>query len=150
MKTKLHARLATTLATGLLSLTVWAQSATPLKIVVPFNPGGGSDLFARTVAPGLSQSLKRPVIVENRGGAGGIIGADAVAKAAPDGSTALVSDFGVYSISPSLYPNLPYAAKDLQPVVELARFPNVLVVPTNSPFNTLRDLLDAARKAPGT
>jgi hypothetical protein len=63
MKTKLHARLATTLATGLLSLTVWAQSATPLKIVVPFNPGGGSDLFARTVAPGLSQSLKRPVIV---------------------------------------------------------------------------------------
>jgi tripartite-type tricarboxylate transporter receptor subunit TctC len=50
----------------------------------------------------------------------------------------------------TLYPNLPYAAKDLQPVVELARFPNVLVVPTNSPFNTLRDLLDAARKAPGT
>lgn len=150
MTPKLSSRLAAAFSAGLLSLASQAQPVAPVRIIVPFNPGGGSDLFARAVAPGLQQGLQRTVIVENRAGAGGILGADVVAKAAPDGHTILVSDFGVYSISPSLNPKMPYAAKDLQPVVELARFPNVLVVPSNSPFNTLQELLAAARKAPGT
>jgi tripartite-type tricarboxylate transporter receptor subunit TctC len=127
-----------------------AQSARPLvRLVVPFNPGGGSDLFARVIAPGLSEALNQTVIVDNRAGAGGVIGADHVAKSAPDGRTFLVSDSAAYTVSPSLYPALPYAAKDLIPVVDLARFANVLIVPANSRFNSLDDVLQAARKDPG-
>ncbi|NML46720.1 tripartite tricarboxylate transporter substrate binding protein [Ramlibacter sp. G-1-2-2] len=150
MKRRIVRRLAGALCAALFSLAAHAQGDPTVRIIVPFNPGGGSDLFARTVSPGLASALKRTVIVENKAGAGGVIGADAVAKAKPDGNTLLVSDFGVYSISPSLYPRLPYAAKDFQPVVELARFPNVLVVPGSSPFNNLADLLKAARKDPDT
>jgi tripartite-type tricarboxylate transporter receptor subunit TctC len=125
-----------------------AQSAQSIvRLVVPFNPGGGSDLFARVIAPGLSEALKQTVIVDNRAGAGGVIGADHVAKSAPDGRTFLVSDSAAYTVSPSLYPALPYAAKDLIPVVDLARFANVLIVPANSRFNSLDDVL--ARKDPG-
>jgi len=127
-----------------------AQSARPLvRLVVPFNPGGGSDLFARVIAPGLSEALNQTVIVDNRAGAGGVIGADHVAKSAPDGRTFLVSDSAAYTVSPSLYPALPYAAKDLIPVVDVARFANVLIVPANSRFNSLDDVLKAARKDPG-
>ena len=127
-----------------------AQSGRPLvRLVVPFNPGGGSDLFARVIAPGLSEALNQTVIVDNRAGAGGVIGADHVAKSAPDGRTFLVSDSAAYTVSPSLYPALPYAAKDLIPVVDLARFANVLIVPANSRFNSLGDVLKAARDDPG-
>jgi len=134
---------------SLLGLAALAQNTPPIRIVVPFNPGGGSDLFARLIAPGLSQSLKRPVIVENRAGAGGIIGADYVAKSAPDGNTLLLSDSAAYTISPALYPALPYAAKDLAPVAEAGRFANVLLVPAASPYRTLQEVLAAARKEPG-
>ncbi|BAT61827.1 tripartite tricarboxylate transporter family receptor [Variibacter gotjawalensis] len=131
-------------------LVLSAQSSKPLvRLVVPFNPGGGSDLFARVIAPGLAEALNQTVIVDNRPGAGGAIGADHVAKSAPDGRTLLVSDASAYTVSPSLYPNLPYAAKDLIPVVDVARFANVLVVPANSRFNSLRDVLEAAKKEPG-
>ena len=127
-----------------------AQSGRPLvRLVVPFNAGGGSDLFARVIAPGLSEALNQTVIVDNRAGAGGVIGADHVAKSAPDGRTFLVSDSAAYTVSPSLYPALPYAAKDLIPVVDLARFANVLIVPANSRFNSLGDVLKAARDDPG-
>ena len=110
-----------------------AQGPSIVRLIVPFNPGGGSDLFARLLAPGLSSQLDQQVIVENRAGAGGIIGADLVAKSAPDGRTLLLADSAAYSISPSLYPNLPYAAKDLVPVAEAGRFANVLLVAANSP-----------------
>ena len=127
-----------------------AQSGRPLvRLVVPFNPGGGSDLFARVIAPGLAEALNQTVIVDNRAGAGGVIGADHVAKSAPDGRTFLVSDSAAYTVSPSLYPALPYGAKDLIPVVDIARFANVLIVPANSRFNSLDDVLKAARKDPG-
>jgi tripartite-type tricarboxylate transporter receptor subunit TctC len=127
-----------------------AQSGRPLvRLVVPFNAGGGSDLFARVIAPGLSEALNQTVIVDNRAGAGGVIGADHVAKSAPDGRTFLVSDSAAYTVSPSLYLALPYAAKDLIPVVDLARFANVLIVPANSRFNSLDDVLKAARNDPG-
>jgi tripartite-type tricarboxylate transporter receptor subunit TctC len=133
----------------LISAVVTAQPASPVRIIVPFPPGGGSDLFARLVAPGLSDLLKQPVIVENKPGAGGSIGADMAAKSVPDGRTLLVSDSAAYSISPSLYPKLPYAAKDLVPVADVARFANVLLVSANSPYSTIDELLKAARKMPG-
>ena len=126
-----------------------AQSTAAIRLIVPFNPGGGSDLFARLVVPGLAQALAQPVIVENRPGAGGIIGADYVVKSPPDGRILLVSDSSAYSISPSLYPALPYAAKDLIPVADLGRFANVLVVSATSPYNKLEDVIKAARKDPG-
>jgi tripartite-type tricarboxylate transporter receptor subunit TctC len=131
------------------SFTVFAQSATPIRLIVPFNPGGGSDLFARLVVPGLTEILGQPVIVENRPGAGGIIGADYVVKSPSDGRTLLVSDSAAYTISPSLYPALPYAAKDMIPVAELGRFANVLVVSASSPFNKLEEVIQAARNEPG-
>ena len=108
-----------------------------------------SDLFARLVAPGLSESLKQSVIVENKPGAGGSIGADLVAKSPPDGRTLLVSDSAAWSVSPSLYPNLPYQAKDLLPVADVARFANVLLVSGQSPYRSLADVLEAARREPG-
>lgn len=133
----------------LISAGVMAQSTNPIRLIVPFSPGGGSDIFARLVAPGLADILKQTVIVENKPGAGGVIGADLVAKSTPDGRTLLVSDSAAYSISPSLYPNLPYAAKDLVPVADVARFANVLLVSGSSPYQTLDDVLNAARKQPG-
>jgi tripartite-type tricarboxylate transporter receptor subunit TctC len=126
-----------------------AQSAQIVRLIVPFNPGGGSDLFARVIQPGLSEALKQTVIVENRAGAGGVIGADYVAKSKPDGRTFLLSDSAAWSVSPSLYASLPYSTKDLIPVVDVARFANVLIVPANSRFNSLEDVLKAARKDPG-
>ena len=129
--------------------SAFAQSTAPIRLIVPFNPGGGSDLFARLVVPGLTEILGQPVIVENRPGAGGIIGADYVVKSPPDGRTLLVSDSSAYSISPSLYPALPYAAKDLIPVADLGRFANVLVVSASSPFNKLEEVIKAARNDPG-
>ena len=128
---------------------VLAQGAQTIRLVVPFNPGGGSDLFARLIAPGVSKRLGENLIVENRAGAGGIIGADLVAKAAADGRTFLLSDSAAYSISPSLYPNLPYRQQDLIPVVEAGRFANVLLVPAQSPFHSAADLIAAARQNPG-
>lgn len=137
------------LYTACFCISVFAQTSAPIRLIVPFNPGGGSDLFARLVAPGLTEILGQPVIVENRPGAGGIIGADYVVKSPPDGRTLLVSDSAAYSISPSLYPALPYATKDLIPVADLGRFANVLVVSASSPFSKLEELIQAARNDPG-
>src|SRR6476659_2799413 len=80
----------------------------PLKLVVPFPPGGSTDIFARPIAQKLSEALKQPVVVENRGGAGGTIGADSVAKAPADGYTLLMGHIGTLAVAPSLYASLPY------------------------------------------
>ncbi|WAI85586.1 MULTISPECIES: Bug family tripartite tricarboxylate transporter substrate binding protein [Achromobacter] len=126
-----------------------AQEGQPIQLIVPYNPGGGSDLFARLVAPGLGKALNQTVIVENRAGAGGIIGTEAVVRSTPPNKMLLVSDSAVYSIIPSLYTPLSYSRKDLIPVANLATFGNVLVVPANSRFKTFQDLLETARKSPG-
>jgi len=120
-----------------------------LRIVVPFGPGGGSDIFARLISPKLSESLRQPVVVENRPGAGGTLGADLVAKAPPDGNTLLLSDSGAYTISPSLYPNLPYAPKDLAPVINLALFGNVLVAPIRLQAGNVVELVALDKASPG-
>lgn len=135
------------IALGSLTLGVSAQ-ATLTKIVVPFNPGGGSDLFARLLAPELSKAMGTTVIVENRAGAGGVIGADYVAKSKPDGHTLLLSDASAYSINPSLYENLPYQRESFIPIVDVARFANLLVVPANSPYHSLQDIIAAAKANP--
>ena len=101
-----------------------------MRLVVPFAPGGSTDIFARLLAERAQGPLGQPVVVENRAGAAGNIGADEVAKAAPDGYTLLMATTGVMAINNSLYKNMTYdAAKDLEPVLFVASITNVLIVP---------------------
>jgi tripartite-type tricarboxylate transporter receptor subunit TctC len=133
---------------GLAASTSHAQDKA-LRIVVPFGPGGGSDNFARILQPKLAELLKEPVIIDNRPGAGGTIGAAFVAKSAPDGQTVLLADAGVATISPALFGKLPYAATDLMPVINLAQFPHVLVSAPGFPAQSMADLLALEKARPG-
>ena len=122
----------------------------PIKIIVPFPAGGASDQIGRLAAKMLSDELKVPVVVENRAGANGSLGAVLVTKAAPDGYTLLVASIGVYAINAGLYSKLPYdPLKDFAPISVLVSTPNVMVVPANSPFKTGRELADFIKKNPG-
>jgi tripartite-type tricarboxylate transporter receptor subunit TctC len=121
----------------------------PVELVVPFTPGGAPDTFARIIGPKLAEYWGQPVVVVNRPGAGGTVGAGAVARAAPDGYTLLV-DSSAYVVGPALYKDLAYdPAKAFVDVAPLARQPNVLVVTPASGFKSVADLLAAAKAAPG-
>lgn len=121
----------------------------PLRLIVPFTPGTGIDLIARTVGPKLSERLKRPVVVENRAGASGNIGTEAVVRAAPDGSTLLVS-VNTLVMNRSLYPQMPFdPVRDLQPVGLTSWGQLILVTHPRSGFKTAGELIAAAKKAPG-
>jgi len=121
----------------------------PLRVVVPFAPGGAVDLVARTVAPKLGEAFGQPVVVDNRGGAGGTIGTDIVAKARPDGNTLLVASMGV-AVNAVLYPKLPYdTLKDLAPVTTLGEQPNVVVVHPSLSASSVGELVAMARARPG-
>ena len=129
-----------------------AQSAwpsRPIRIVVPFAPGGASDILARLIGKELSERLKQPVVVENKPGAGGTIGADLVAKSPPDGYTLLLADVSVVMTFPSLYPSLPYQAKDLIPVANIATFGLIMIAPASSRFNSLAEIVAAEKASPG-
>lgn len=124
-----------------------AQAATwpptkPLKIVVPYPPGGSSDIIARAISQPLQESIKQTVIVENRPGANGNLGAEMVAKSAPDGTTILLCDTGALAISPSVYTKLAFdPAKDLRGVTMLAYSPHLLVVHPSIAANNLKELV---------
>ena len=140
------------LAVALSSIAISAHAQypnKPIKMVVPFPPGGTTDIMARAVAADLQKSLGQPVIVDNKAGAGGNIGSDYVAKSAPDGYTLLMGTVGTHAINVSLYPKMPYdAVKDFSPVSLVAGVPNVLVAAPNYPVNSVKDLIDAAKKSP--
>ena len=121
----------------------------PMRVVVPFAPGGAVDLVARTVAPKLSEAFGQLVVVDNRGGAGGTIGTDIVAKARPDGHTLLVASMGV-AVNAVLYPKLPYdTLKDLAPVTTLGEQPNIVVVHPSLSARSVGELVTLARSRPG-
>lgn len=120
----------------------------PITIVVPYAPGGAADAVARLVAARMSTRLGTSVIVDNKAGASGTIGAAYVAKAAPDGYTVLY-DATPYSINPHLFPKLPYAADALQPLSLVLLAPNALIVKADSPFKTINDLVAKAKAQPG-
>ena len=122
----------------------------PIRLIVPLAPGGPSDILARTMGQKLTENLKQTVVVENRTGAGGTIGADAAAKAPPDGYTILLIAVASYTINAGLYQKLPYDPnKDLTPISILAGAPYVLVVHPSLPVRTLKDLVALDKSRPG-
>ena len=140
-------------ALGLSSLTAMAQLAwpsKPVKIIVPFAPGGTTDILARAVAPELSKAFGQPFVVENRAGAGGNVGADAVAKAPADGYTLLMGTVGTHAINKALYAKMPFdSQKDFAPITLVAGVPNVMVMNTEKAaalrINSVDDFIKYAR-----
>ena len=126
------------------------SSDKPISLIVPFSPGGGTDILSRMLAPKLAEKLGTSVVVENRPGAAGAIAAQAVARSAPDGRTLLVGSTSEIGVNPSLYPKLPYdVGRDFAPVAALADTPMVLVVHPTSPIKRAQDLVTLAKANPG-
>jgi len=122
----------------------------PIKLVVPFPAGGPNDIIARVVADKMSDLLHQPIIIDNRGGAGGVVGTDAVAKATPDGYTIGIASAGAIAISASLVESVPYdATKDLTPITLVATVPELLVVGEQLPVTSFGDLIALAKAEPG-
>jgi len=122
-----------------------------ITLILPFSAGGVTDQVARLVASKVADNIGYPVVIENRPGGGGQIAAGAVKQAQPDGYTVLVGDIGTHAINASLYSKLSYEPlKDFVPVTELVEMPHVLVVPSDSPFKTMGDVIAGARTHPGT
>lgn len=143
------------IAAGISGGPVWAQGAAnypnkAVRFIAPFPPGGSTDLLARLVALKLTETWGQQVIVENRGGAGGTIGVELAARAAPDGYTIVMGHVGTFGFNPTLYPKLPYdAIRDFAPVTVLATVPNGMAVHPSLPVKTARDFVALARAKPG-
>jgi tripartite-type tricarboxylate transporter receptor subunit TctC len=121
-----------------------------ISVIVPFPPGGASDITARLVTTKLAERLKQTVVIDNRAGANGALGAQAMRQAAPDGYTLLVGSIGVFAINPALYKNLRYdPQKDFDLLSQVVRTPNVLVASPSFPANTVAELIEHLKKNPG-
>lgn len=141
-------------AAGGLAHPAWAADASyptkPVRIIVPFAAAGSTDILARAVASRLSEHLGQSVVIDNRGGAGGVIGADLAAKSPPDGYTILVTTAGVIVTTPSLHKKLPYdSIKDFAPIGIIVSLPNMLVVHPSLPVKSVSDLVRLAKSKPG-
>jgi tripartite-type tricarboxylate transporter receptor subunit TctC len=136
-------------STAVLAQGAEGYPAKPIRLILPFPPGGGTDILGRVLSDRLASQLGQPVVVENRGGAGGNVGAEAAAKSAPDGYT-IVLVAPSLAISPSLYSKLNYdPVKDLAPVSLVATVPNVMITHPSVPANTLAEFIALAKKNPG-
>lgn len=150
-----RSRIAAVIAATAVSLGLHADPANaafpdkPVRIIVPFAPGGGTDLVARSLTVVMGQELGQPVIIDNKPGAGTIIGTDAAAKSAPDGYTMVMATVA-HVVNPSIQPKLPYNHdKDFVPVMLVGVSPNVLVVRAGSPYKSVKDIIAAAKANPG-
>lgn len=122
----------------------------PIRMLVPVSPGGTTDIIARAIATRLQEAWKQPVVVENRAGGSGIVAAEIVAKAKPDGHTMLMGTFGTLTVNASLFQKLPYnTLRDFAPITLVAATPNILVVHPSVPVKTVQDLIALAKAAPG-
>lgn len=122
----------------------------PIRWVIPFAPGGGTDVIARPIAQKLSERLGQSIVYENRGGGGGVIAGEIVAKANPDGYTLLVAAVAVMTVNMSLLPKMPFdPVKDFVPITKFANVPNMLVARSPFPVRTIQELIDYARSNPG-
>ena len=142
----LLAGLAAALACGSASAQTWPTK--PIRLVVPFAAGGANDLMARAAAEGASKALGQPIVVDNKPGAGATLGADIVAKSAPDGYTFLVSAAGVISNS-MIKKHLPYKDSDLVPVAMIGLAPSVILVPADAPYKDLKEFIAASKTGAG-
>lgn len=121
----------------------------PITLIVPYPPGGGNDVIARLVAAKMSTSLRQPIVIENRGGAGSTIGTRDAARSAPDGYTLLIATSSL-AINPSLYPDAAYdPKKDFAPIGLIGSSPNLVLVPASSPLHSIADLIALGRAQPG-
>ena len=124
--------------------------AKPIRLVVPYAPGGGADPVARIVARKVSETIGQPIVIDNKGGAGSILGTDIVAKAEPDGYTLLLGQSGPISINPAVYKSLPYdPVKDFAPIAMTTAYPYILVVNADMPVKSLQELVAVAKSKPG-
>lgn len=131
-------------------ITAAAYPVKPIRLVVPFTPGGSTDILARAIGLELTRAWGQAVVIDNVPGAGGSLGADKVAKAAPDGYTLLMGHIGTLAVNPSLYPALPYdPVKSFAPVAWVARVPNVLVVNPQVAARSVKELVALAKSRPG-
>jgi tripartite-type tricarboxylate transporter receptor subunit TctC len=138
------------LAQGAAERTAQAYPARPIHLVVPFPPGGSTDILARALALKLAEGFAQAVIIDNRPGAGGSIGAEAAARAAPDGHTIMMGHLGTLAVNPAIYKNLPYdPVKSFAPVALMAMVPSVLVVNPQVPAHSAAELVAYARANPG-
>ncbi len=140
-------------ATVLGTAVAMAQSypSKPIRIIVPYPAGGTSDILARAIGPGITAALGQPVLVENKPGSTGNVGADLVAKSPPDGYTVLLADIGSLAIGPSIFPTLPFdPVKDFAPVLMVAYSPHLLAVNPALPARDVKELIALAKAKPGT
>jgi tripartite-type tricarboxylate transporter receptor subunit TctC len=121
----------------------------PIKLIVPFPPGGPNDIIARVVGQRMSEIVKQPIVIENRSGQGGVTGTDSVAKSPPDGYTIAIASAGALAISPSMEKVAYETLKDLQPITLVATVPEMLVVATSVPANNMKELVALASAQPG-
>jgi tripartite-type tricarboxylate transporter receptor subunit TctC len=148
-------RILGTLLTGLSVLLLPALAAAedfpnkPIRLIVPFPAGGPNDIIARVVGQRMSELIKQPVLIDNRGGQGGVLGTDAVAKAAPDGYTIAIASAGALAISPSMEKVAYDTMKDLQAITLVATVPEMLVVAANVPAHDMKELIALAKAQPG-
>jgi tripartite-type tricarboxylate transporter receptor subunit TctC len=149
---KIVLKLVTTLFVAAFAQLAAAQAfpTKPVKLIVPFPPGGGTDILARPIAQKLSEKWGQPVIIDNRGGAGGNIGTKAAADAEPDGYTLILGVLGTHAVNQSLYANPGFdSTKDFAAITMVANTPNILVVHPSVPVRSVKELLDYARANPG-
>ena len=126
-----------------------AYPTRPVRIIVPWPPGGGADVLTRMLSPKLSEALGQQLIIDNRGGAAGNIGAEMAAKAPPDGYTIAFAYSGTHSINPHIYSKMPFKESDFTPIVWLASVPQIVVVHPSLPVKTVRDLIALDKARPG-
>lgn len=149
---KMLSRRALPALVALLPVAARAQSypSRAIKLVVPYAPGGGADAVARIVAKKVSEQIGQSIVIENKGGAGSIVGTDLVAKAEPDGYTLLLGQSGPISINPAVYKSLPYdPVKDFAPIAMTTSYPYILVVNSELPVRTLQEFVALAKAKPG-
>jgi tripartite-type tricarboxylate transporter receptor subunit TctC len=130
----------------------WSQAGypgKPIRWIVPWPPGGGADVLSRMLSPKLSEVLGQQIIIDNRGGAAGNIGAEIAAKSPPDGYTIVFAYSGTHSVNPSIYARMPFKESDFTPIIWLAAVPQVLVVHPSLPVKAVRDLVALAKTKPG-
>ena len=150
MKAVLHICLLCIVALSSGQACAQSYPSKPIRLVVPFAPGGPTDILARAVGAKLGELLGQPLIIDNRGGAGGGIGADNIAKSTPDGYSLLIGTTGTHTINPNLYVKLPYdPIKDFAPVSLIVKYLNILVVNPGVPVKSMADLIALARQRPG-